>query len=121
MPKKVLIVDDDEWILDATALILEDAGYTIATVSKGNETYQKITSFQPDVILLDVLMSGKDGREICKKLKSDAITCHIPIIMISAHPTAGESALANGANDFLAKPFSSEEIIQAINKQTKAK
>lgn len=113
---KILVVDDDESVLDAVALVLEEAGYTVGTTLKGEETYKEVEKFQPNLILLDVLMSGSDGREICKKLKENPASKKIPIIMISAHPGAGKSALQFGAEEFLPKPFSSEELLQRVQK-----
>jgi CheY-like chemotaxis protein len=68
----------------------------------------------PDLILLDVLLSGKDGREIVKYLKRKAETKAIPVIMFSAHPSAEETARAAGADDFLAKPFDIEVLLDKI-------
>ncbi len=116
MTTKILVVDDDESILDAISLILEEAEYIVDTTFKGEETYKKIKQFKPDVILLDVLMSGHDGRHICKTIKHDTSTKHIPIIMISAHPTAKKGALECGADDFLAKPFETDELLSKIKK-----
>ena len=113
---KILIVDDDEGILDAISLILEDEGYTIATVSDGNLVIKKVAGFKPDLILLDVLLSGTDGREISKKLKSDGETKHIPIIMISAHPGAKKTLKKYGANAFLSKPFGADDLLKMIKK-----
>lgn len=112
---KVLVVDDDEAILDAVKLILEEEGFFVQTTSKGEETYRRIAEFKPDIILLDVLMSGYDGREICKNLKENPTTKNIPIVMISAHPSAKDSTLAIGANDFLAKPFEVDDLVQKLN------
>ena len=70
----------------------------------------------PDLILLDVLLSGKDGREIVKRLKSQEETRHIPVIMFSAHPSAEKTARAAGADDFVAKPFEMDEILAKIAK-----
>lgn len=114
--KKILLVDDDESILDSVELVLEESGYKIETTPKGSETYQKVQNFKPDLILLDVLMSGVDGREICKTLKSDESTKQIPLIMISAHPSASKSSLKCGANDFLAKPFDTQDLLKIIQK-----
>lgn len=115
MAKKILIVDDDESILDAVAMILEEQGYTVKTTFKGDETYKKVDSFKPDLIILDVLLSGKDGREICKNLKESLPTKQIPIIMISAHPNAEKTIKACGANDFLPKPFDTDELIKKVS------
>ena len=114
--KKILVVDDDESILDAVSLVLEDEGYRVETIQKGQETYEKVIAFKPDLILLDVLMSGSDGRDICRKLKHNSETKHIPIIMISAHPTAKEGALECGAEEFLAKPFNTDELLKKIER-----
>jgi len=120
MVKRVLVVDDDESILDAISLILEEEGYEVKTVFKGQETYKAIENFKPDIILLDVLMSGNDGREICKRLKADGTTKKIPVIMISAHPTLDKGATACGAEDFLAKPFDTDDLLKKINKYTQS-
>lgn len=117
--QKILVVDDDESILDAISLVLEDEGFQVETVTKGNETYEKVEAFKPDLILLDVLMSGNDGRHICKTLKQSPIYSHIPIIMISAHPSARESISECGADAFLAKPFEAEDLIQYVEKHLK--
>lgn len=114
--KKILVVDDDKDILDAIQIILESEGYTVSTIPKGNETYQAIDEFRPDIILLDVLMSGSDGRTICKNLKKDSKKNHIPVIMLSAHPTIAKEAFVYGANDFLAKPFETEDLLKIIKK-----
>ncbi|MBI4130541.1 response regulator [Candidatus Roizmanbacteria bacterium] len=114
--KKILVVDDDEGISNAISLILELEGYVVETTLKGDETYHKIESFKPDVILLDVLISGTDGRRICHRLKQDRHTSQIPVIMISAHPTAEQSVRDCGAEAFLAKPFNSEELLGIVSK-----
>jgi CheY-like chemotaxis protein len=115
--KKILIVDDDEAILEAVSLVLESEGYVTETTFKGEETFSKIIKFQPNVILLDVLMSGKDGREICKSLKADQELKKIPVIMISAHPTADKGAEEAGADGFISKPFDTQDLLKAIESQ----
>ena len=114
--KKILVVDDDPDILDALQFMLEDAGYEVKTTEKGEyaENLHDTNSGLPDVIILDVLLSGKDGRLICQKLKSQQETKRIPIIMISAHPNAKQSVTAVGADDFVAKPFDMDELLAKI-------
>jgi DNA-binding response OmpR family regulator len=112
--KKILVVDDDEGILDALSLILESAGYSVLASPRGEETLGNIKRYDPDLILLDVLLSGQDGRVICKKLKELDLTKNIPVIMISAHPTAKESVYKCGADDFLPKPFETDELLNKI-------
>ena len=114
--KKILVVDDDPDILEAFQLTLEFAGYEVTTTEKGEyaENLRDANGGLPDIIILDVLLSGKDGRIICQKLKSQEDTRHIPIIMISAHPSAKQSVKAVGADDFLAKPFDIDELLEKI-------
>ncbi|HET9921860.1 MAG TPA: response regulator [Ktedonobacteraceae bacterium] len=103
--KKILVVDDDPDILEFLQVILEEEGYIVTVTDKGEYLEQLHNGGLPQLILLDVLLSGKDGREIARHLKSQDETKHIPIIMFSAHPSAGGTAHNSGADDFLAKPF----------------
>lgn len=116
--KKILVVDDDQDILDALRFLLEYGGYEVKTTEKGEyaENLRDTNGGLPDVIILDVLLSGKDGRLICQKLKNQEDTKHIPIIMISAHPNARQSVAAVGADDFLAKPFDMDVILEKVAK-----
>lgn len=113
---KILVVDDDEGILDAISLILEDEGYLVNIISNGNSAIKKVAVYKPDLILLDVLLSGVDGREISKNLKADTQTKQIPIIMISAHPGAKETLKQYGADAFLSKPFGADDLLKMIKK-----
>src|SRR5574339_150831 len=103
MTKKVFVVDDERSILEALEFMLLEEGYEVKTASKGAELF-RLNGDLPDVILLDVLLSGEDGRDIAKKLKHQDKTKNIPIIMISAHPGAAETVRSCGADDFLPKP-----------------
>lgn len=112
--QKILVVDDEPDILLFLREILEDEGYNVATSDDGAAIEQLQMHDLPDLILLDMLLSGKDGRELVKYLKAHEETRDIPVIMISAHPTARESALAAGANFFLAKPFDLANLLNMI-------
>lgn len=116
MKKRVLVIDDDENILEPLELILVDEGYDVLTSTKGEETYGKVETFMPDVILLDILMSGSDGRIICQELKKRESTKHIPIVMMSAHPSAKFDAANSGADDFIAKPFEADTLLDLLSK-----
>jgi DNA-binding response OmpR family regulator len=114
---KVLVVDDDLDILAVMQLLLKMKGFEVETTTKGEETFTKVETFKPDLILLDVLLSGYDGRIICKQLKSQDQTRTIPIIMFSAHPNAVETIHEYGADDFIAKPFDVNELLSKVNHQ----
>ncbi|SRR5258708_4015788 len=116
MRKKILVVDDDKDILEPLSLILEAKGYLVETVAKGKLVYSTIAVFKPSVVLLDVLMSGSDGREICRRLKQDKKNKSLKVIIMSAHPSAEKDALAIGADDFIAKPFEMEELFTLLEK-----
>ena len=114
---RILVVDDDLDILSVIEILLTMKGFEVAVTSKGQNTFPKIETFKPDIILLDVLISGQDGRVICRNLKSNDETRHIPVIMFSAHPGAAASIAEYGADDFIAKPFDVSRLIQKINRQ----
>ena len=116
--KTILVVDDDPDILDALQFMLDDAGYSVKTPEKGEyaENLHDSNGGLPDVILLDVLLSGKDGRLICQKLKSQEETRHVPIIMMSAHNNARQSVASVGADDFIAKPFEADDLLEKLAK-----
>ena len=112
--KKVLVVDDEADILEFLKVILEDEGYTVVTTDKDDYLEKLQDDTLPDLILLDLLLSGKDGREIVKYLKSNEKTHHIPVIMFSAHPSAREITKQAGADDFVAKPFEIDLFLKKI-------
>lgn len=114
--KKIWVIDDDEGILEVVNIILTSAGYQVKTSLNG-QCFQNINKNgdRPDLILLDVLLSGEDGRDICKRLKSQEKTKDIPIIMLSAHSSAAKIKDLCGAEAFLAKPFDVDELIDMVD------
>jgi two-component system alkaline phosphatase synthesis response regulator PhoP len=113
--KRILVVDDDPGILASLQLLLEDAGYEVQTSTRDGEVIQQLLQTQaPDLILLDILLSGHDGRTICKNLKSHEDTRHIPIILMSAHPNSEAMSEEAGADSFLAKPFDMDVLLEQI-------
>ena len=112
--KKVMIADDDPGILDAVEAMLEFGGYEVSSTANG-ATVLDIRSDLPDLLLLDIWMSGTDGRDVCKQLKAQEFTKNMPIIMISASTELENSAKEAGADDFLEKPFDMEELLNKIS------
>ena len=115
--KKILLIDDDPDVITVLQLLLKKKGYQVATASNEEEAYNQVEFFMPHLIVLDVLLSGVDGRTICKKLKNTELSKHIPIIMFSAHPGAQKNMEDFGADDFLPKPFESNKILERIEIQ----
>jgi len=118
---KILVVDDDIDILSVMEILLSMKGFEVEVTSKGDNTFPKIESFKPDLILLDVLISGHDGRTICKQIKTNELTKNIPVIMFSAHPGAASTIADYGADDFIAKPFDVNNLMKKINEQLEIK
>lgn len=113
--KKILIVEDDPDIILTLAAILEDEGYVVAMTDNGGHLMtDRFASDPPALIVLDMLLSGWDGREIARHLKTQEATRHIPILMLSAHLQAEREAKAAGADDFLSKPFELDALLAMI-------
>ncbi|HLX55855.1 MAG TPA: response regulator [Ktedonobacteraceae bacterium] len=112
--KKILVMDDEPDILEFLQVILEEEGYAVLTSDKGEFLEQLHNGGLPDLILVDILLSGKDGRAIVRHLKRQEETRHIPVIMVSAHPGAEKTAREAGAEDFLAKPFEIDALLAKV-------
>ncbi|HEY7057438.1 MAG TPA: response regulator [Ktedonobacterales bacterium] len=113
--KTIIVVDDEPDIEFALTLMLGDAGYHVEARSQADELIQRLrTEKAPDLILLDMLLAGRDGREIVRDLKADPSTRSIPVLMISAHPRAAQEAADAGADGFLAKPFELETLVAKV-------
>ena len=115
--KKIMIADDDPGIVDAIEMLLEFEGYQVSSTVDGSTVLDMKTEL-PDLLLLDIWMSGEDGRDICKKLKQIEATKNIPVIMVSASKDIKESAMAAGADDFLSKPFEMNDLLSKIRSLT---
>jgi DNA-binding response OmpR family regulator len=115
MSKKILIAEDDEGILEAMKIMLELEDYEVKTTVDGKAIHDMKEEL-PDLLLLDIWMSGMDGRDICKYLKSQEHTKHIPIILMSASKETEKTAREVGADDFLAKPFELDELVAMVEK-----
>ena len=116
---KILIIDDDPDIRTVIDILLKKKGHEVETASRQEEVFDKLQSFDPAVVLLDVLLSGADGRKICKNIKENEKTRHIPVIMFSAHPSAADRISEYGADDFLSKPVNSDLLLEKATKQIK--
>ncbi|HMG09804.1 MAG TPA: response regulator [Mucilaginibacter sp.] len=116
--KKIMIADDDPGIVDAVEIMLDFEGYEVSSTVNGATLLDMQTEF-PDLLLLDIWMSGFDGRDICRELKQKKNTRGIPIIMISASRDIERSAYEAGADDFLAKPFEIDDLLGKIKKLLK--
>ena len=116
MSKKILIVDDQNDTLDLLKEIFEDEGYEVTALPYTEDIIRSITQYQPDLVMLDFLLAGINGGELCHQLKTNSLSAHIPVIMLSGYPRVLESlGTTYGADVFIAKPFSLEDIVSNVN------
>lgn len=111
---RILLIDDDPDVRSVMSILLKKHEHEVDTASSKDEVFQKLSASVPSVILMDVLLSGADGREICREIKSSAELKHIPVIMFSAHPGAAEKIDTYGADDFLSKPLNTESLLEKL-------
>lgn len=117
--ESILVVDDTTANLDILRRILSSKGYEVRPATSGNIALQAVELFQPDLILLDVMMPEMSGYEVCSRLKADPATQDIPIIFISAFTEVFDKvqAFEMGAMDYIAKPFQEQEILARVENQ----
>jgi CheY-like chemotaxis protein len=117
MTKQIMIVDDDVETLELMQMILESAGYDVSGSTTGKEIQQGQSSDLPDLILLDVKQAEDEGRALCMHLKTHEQTKEVPILMLSKHVPAGQLKEAYLADDFLAKPFELDTLLDKVEQQ----
>jgi CheY-like chemotaxis protein len=116
---KILLVDDDPDVRTVMSKVLHNHGYEVDTASCQKDALAKLEEELPFVILLDVLLSGADGRELCREIKTNKKTEGIHIIMFSGHPGAAPKFESYGADDFIAKPVDVEALLEKLTWQMK--
>ncbi|MBT2562021.1 response regulator transcription factor [Pedobacter sp. ISL-68] len=113
--KNILVIEDNHAILDVITLILESEAFNVDGLNKGADFINHVQKFNPDVIIMDIMLPDADGRLLLKELKDTAATQHIPVLMISARYNANNYALDGiEADDFMAKPFNIDELMDKI-------
>jgi two-component system cell cycle response regulator len=118
MPARILVVDDHFYnvkLLEARLLL---AGYEVGVAGGGPEALSKIGDFQPDLVLLDVMMPGMDGYEVTRRIRRDPETADLPVILVSALDKRSdrEAGLEAGADDFLTKPVEDAQLLPAVRR-----
>ena len=110
---RILVVDDERNICELLTLYLVKEGYTVETAGDGEEAVRKFSSFNPDLILLDIMLPKKDGWQVCREIRQSS---NVPIIMLSAKGETFDKVLGLelGADDYVTKPFDSKEVMARI-------
>ncbi|MFB9844469.1 response regulator [Mucilaginibacter ginsenosidivorans] len=118
MSKHVLVVEDSEELISLYRDLLEPDGYRLSFLAGSDDIIQHITELQPDIVLLDFLIAGINGGELCSQIKKNPATSRIPVIMATAYPRLLNSLGHYGWDDFIAKPFELEEFYRVIRKHS---
>jgi DNA-binding response OmpR family regulator len=111
---KILVVDDDKPILEVVKTILEMEGYDVEIISHWPDVFEKIRTYKPNLVILDIFIEGADGRVICKDLKKSKTTAHIPVILFSATRRLEDYTKDSNAQGYLKKPFDKKELIDIV-------
>jgi len=116
---KILVVDDEPDIVRFVTKILESRGHTVVTAADGADALSRVAEDVPDVVVLDVNIPQLDGFEVCRRLKSDPATSHIPVVMMTAAYVRVEDAqhgTSLGADEYVIKPFLREVLIHNVER-----
>ena len=118
--KKVVIADDAPEIVELVSMVLERVGFEIVSFGNGQRALEAIREIRPDLVLLDIIMPGMNGIDVCSALKDDPALKHIPVIMITSATNGSEVAdgfwrIGSGADDFLSKPFNPHELAARVD------
>lgn len=116
MKKRVLLIEDDPSSVRLVSYTLEQEGYEVLTATNGLEGLKKVREEAPDLLVLDVMLPGLDGFEVCRRLRADEQTAGLPVLMLSAkaQETDKTTGLKMGADDYLAKPADPSEIVARV-------
>lgn len=112
---RILVVDDDSGIGEMLKTLLEFYDFKVVVTEKPEETEELIVNQNIDLVMLDMLISGVNGTDVCARLRKNEETAEVPVLMMSALHDAGKKCREAGANDFIAKPFEMEELIKKIH------
>jgi len=121
MAKKILLVDNNKFMIEIMTYILISKGYEVIALYNGDEVLNNISVTHPDLVILDAMLPGMDGRDICKLLKLNKSTKNLPVIMCSGNDDIDESLRQQGApNDVLHKPFDIKLLVEKVAMQLAA-
>ena len=114
---KILVVDDEIYIVHILDFSLGMEGYEVVTALDGEQALEKMKAERPDLIVLDIMMPKLDGYEVCKTVKGNPDTAHIPVILLSAKGRHVDQKMGFdvGADDYITKPFSPRKLVERIN------
>lgn len=116
MTQRVLIVDDEPNIVLSLEFLMEQSGYEVAVANDGIAALAEMNRFHPDLVLLDVMLAGRSGFEVCQKIRENSEWDHVKVVMLSAkgRELDIDKGMALGANAYVTKPFSTKELVERV-------
>jgi DNA-binding response OmpR family regulator len=117
MPKEILIVDDEPGVVVALQFLLEQQGYNVLVAKRGEDALDLIYKYKPDLVILDIMLPGIDGYEVCEIVRLNPDYRDIKILFLTARSAEVEIAkgLTLGADAYITKPFSNDKLVAAVN------
>jgi len=116
MSKKILVVDDEPAIARLVKMSLAVEGYDVRTATSGFEAMEEVESWRPDLVVLDIMMPGMNGYEVCGEIKSKPHTKGIKVVFLTARGNPGDAqqGFSVGGDDYIIKPFDPEELLEKV-------
>jgi CheY-like chemotaxis protein len=117
MAKKIMVIDDEENIVELVKAILENEGYEVITASDGKECLDKLKTTKPDLILLDMMMPGMSGREVCERIRKDPRTKNLRVVFLTVakFSESGKNVLEKmKVADYITKPFDNKDLVARV-------
>lgn len=118
MSHKILIVDDEPNIVISLEFLMQQSGYEVAIARDGEEALTQMASFQPDLVLLDVMLPLRNGFEVCQKIRENSLWNRVKVVMLSAKGREIEvsKGLTLGADAYITKPFSTKDLVAQVQR-----
>ena len=116
--KKILVVEDEESLLKLQSILLTIRGYTVEGATDGQAALEAVETMNPDLILLDIMLPKIDGLEVCRQVKANEATRHIPVVMLTAKKYPADRVMGEqaGADAYITKPYKSAMVIETIQR-----
>ncbi len=114
MEKRILIIDDDINLLEILEAAFNEQGFYVETAVGVTDIFKKIAECKPDIILVDYLLSGINGGELCAQIKKNKLTCSIPVVLITAYPRVLLSLGTYHCDEFIEKPFDLNYLVNRV-------
>ncbi len=118
MSRTILLADDSLTIQKVVELTFQDTDYSVIAVSSGDKLLEQLPQCNPDIVICDVIMPGRDGYEICQEIKSSPNSLHLPVILLTGtfEPFDRDRALAVGCSEIITKPFEARKLVEAVER-----